>query len=133
MNPKKLSKILEDGHTILDNLTASLELIIDNKNGPLWQPKNRQIVDDAMAQLKLLDQEWQSAKYQHEVITSVDHQHRMVRQKIARVQQLISTYIMLLEGSKSLVNGEIGRINKAKLIRGYQFRRSYQQSAGQLC
>jgi hypothetical protein len=133
MNDDKLLKILDDGHAVLDNLTASLELIVDNKNGPLWHSKNRQIVENAVARLKLLDQEWQTAKSKHEVIASVDQRHQLIRQKITRVQQLISQYMILLEGSKSLVKGEIGRINKAKSIKGYRFKNCYRISSGQLC
>jgi hypothetical protein len=133
MNDDKLLKILDDGHAVLDNLTTSLELIVDNKNGPLWHSKNREIVEDAVARLKLLDQEWQIAKSKHEVIASVDRRHQLIRQKIARVQQLISQYMILLEGSKSLVKGEIGRINKAKSIKGYRFKNCYRISSGQLC
>jgi hypothetical protein len=133
MNDEKLLNILNDGQTVLDTLITDLEKIVDSKNGPLWHPNNRQRVETAISRLKLLDHEWRASKPGVGNQTIVGRQHLLIRRKMSRVQQLISQYMLILEGSKSLVKEEIGRINKAKLIKGYRFKNSYRISSGQLC
>lgn len=112
----------------LDDFINNLENIVGNKMGPLWNDKNRQSVKDGAARLKLFEKEWRRHKND-----SDDNQTRLIYKKISRVQQLISQYIMLLEGSRSLVKEEISRINKATLIRGYRFRDYVRVPGGQLC
>jgi hypothetical protein len=127
-NIRNIPDTLSDGMHFLDCFISTLENIVDNKMGPLWHDKNRQLVRDGVSRLKLLDKEWRRLKHDSE-----EHQLKLINTKIARVQQLISQYMMLLEGSKSLVKEEIGRINKAKLIRGYRFGELIRVSSGQLC
>jgi hypothetical protein len=133
MNDEKLIGILDNGQIILDNLIVNLEKIVENKRGPLWHSKNRGFVLESTAKLELLDREWRAVEPGISNQANISKRHQIIRQKISRVQQLISQYIILLEGSKSLIKGEIGRINKAKSIKGYRFKNCYRISGGQLC
>lgn len=120
--------LLSEGILFLDAFISNLEDIISNKNGPLWHDKNRKSVKDGAARLKLFQEDWRRLKDNPD-----NHQIRLIHKKVSRVQQLISQYIMILEGSRSLVYEEISRINKAGLLRGYRFKDIASVSGGQLC
>lgn len=123
-NPDSLS----EGILFLDGFISNLEDIVGNKMGPLWHEKNRQSLKDGAARLKLFQEDWRQLKDNPD-----NHQIRLIHKKVSRIQQLISQYIMILEGSRSLVQEEISKINKAILIRGYRFRNNVPVSGGQLC
>jgi hypothetical protein len=126
--PKNKPDSLSEGILFLDGFIRNLEDIVGNKMGPLWHEKNRQFVKDGAARLKLFQEDWRRLKNNPD-----NHQIRLIHKKVSRVQQLISQYIMILEGSRSLVQEEISKINKAVMIRGYRFRNYVPVSGGQLC
>ncbi len=125
---KNRPESLSEEILFLDGFISRLEDIVGNKMGPLWHEKNRQFVKDGAARLKLLQNDWGRFKDNPD-----NYQIRLIHKKVSRVQQLISQYIMILEGSRSLVQEEISRINKAVSIRGYRFRNHVPVSGGQLC
>lgn len=112
----------------LDNYIKTLEKIVGNEMGQLWHAKNRQLVKEGTARLKEFNRTWHLVRQ-----SSNSDQLKLLRQKMIRMQQLISQYIMLLEGARTLVKGEIGRINKAKSIRGYRLGNVVRVPGGQLC
>jgi hypothetical protein len=124
---KKLGTLSETDH-FLDSFINDLENIVNNKMGPLWQSKNTRTVKTGVARLMLIEKEWRRADG-----SLNNYQTRFIEKKLSRVRQLISQYIMILEGSLSIVREEISRINKAKKIRGYRFKDSVRVSGGQLC
>jgi hypothetical protein len=121
---------------VLDGLIATVEKINDNKMGPLWHPDNIRLLNNFIDQMKSLDKDGPAAANNNR-IANLDIKTKLsfdiFRRKLLKAKQLIAIYMAKIEGSKSLLQDEISRINKAKLIRGYRFRSQSSESAGQLC
>jgi hypothetical protein len=128
--------ILVQKLTALDGLICAIEKINDNRMGDPWSRENIGLVNSYIDRMKSLDDELPPSTI-NVMADSSDTDIRLLvdqmKQKLLRARQLISIYIAKIEGSKSLVQDKIGRINKARLIRGYRFRNNYHESAGQLC